>query len=455
MSEMTQQPPLMENPRPVPAYADERGQISVLLLLGLIPLIFLIALVFNTAKQTSQRMQMQGAADAGAVSGGVWVARGMNLMVLNNNGMAEVLSVMVVVHSLDQTLNIMVRAVGPAIVAILTRAAAFAPPLIALVIAIKVQLRYYAIVQKATSALDRLLRRVGWTVMRALDKLNQGVKVITPIIALAQTVHYADMNGARKFWFMLTGPRGADVRLPGGIRIPRLGGVSLQNFLPMMPVARGPQKFIAIEADKCQIPKLRDALAHVLVKISPLYPISSFIFDRLIDRNVSSLAGRGRGGGQSGGLAWYLRRVLSLAMRLIAGSNVLRWPGNPPRPMLLTDRPRRSPSQVVSRSEDVIDLRRVRKYLQFLVLAGAQRDTASPIAGRLFANRSARWLPETQLTYAQADVYNPTYWGMFHQDWRAKLARAHLLEEKTDDLLRLPLVNSLARYNDWTFVNNH
>jgi hypothetical protein len=437
------------------AHADEGGQISVLLVLGLIPLVFLIALIFNTAKQTSQKVQMQGAADAAAVSSGVWVARGMNLMVLNNNAMAEILSVMIVVRSLDQTLHIM-AIVGPFIVRALIAAAkvTFGASLI-LAAAVKIQLRYYALLQRGTTALDRMLGRVGWSVMRALDVLNQGIKVITPPIALAQMVHYAQMNGARKFWFMLTGPRGANVRLPGGVRVPRLGGISLQNFMPMMPVGRGPQRFIAIEAGKCQVPKLREVAADLLIPFSPLYPLSSFILDRMIARNLASLSGTSDGGGGRRNLAWYFRVVLNRVLRLISGSGMLNWPRNPPRPMLLDDQPSRSPAQRMNRSEEDVDLKRVRKFLQFLVIAGAQHDLASPIAGRRFANRTAVWLPETQVTYAQADVYNPTYWSMFRQDWRAKLARARLLDEKTDDILQLPVLRALARFNEWSFVNTH
>jgi len=439
------------------AHADEGGQISILLVLGMIPLVFMLALIYNTAKQTSQKVQAQGAADAAAVSSSVWVARGMNLMVLNNNAMAEVLSVMIVVHSLDQTLHIM-RIVGPILIRLLIRAAAAAPwaaPAIAIIIGgIKIQLDAYALLQRATTRVDRLLGRVGWAVMRALDKLNQVVKVVVPPIALGQMVNYANANGARKFWFMLTGPKGTDMRLPGGVRIPALGGISLQNFLPMMPVARGPQRFIAVEAGDCQVPKLRDAAAPLLIKFLPLYPLSAYVFDRMIDRNLSSLSGASsRGGGSRVG--GFLRRVLNLALRLISGSGVLNWPRNPPRPMLLHEFPSRSPSQTMNRSEEAVDLKRVRQYLQFLVLVGGQNDRASPIGGNRFANPTAVWLPQTQLTYAQADVYNPTHWGMFRQDWRAKLVRAHLLEEKTDDFARLTFLRPFAGFNDWSFVNTH
>src|ERR1022692_1695936 len=51
---------------------------------------------------------MQGAADAAAVGGGAWMARGMNLMVLDNKGMADLLSVMISVHAVRQTAEAMV-----------------------------------------------------------------------------------------------------------------------------------------------------------------------------------------------------------------------------------------------------------------------------------------------------------------------------------------------------------
>src|SRR5205807_1401309 len=94
--------------RGAPSFAeDERGQISVLVILCVIPFIFLLAFIFNSARQTSRKMEMQGAADAAAVASAVTMARGMNFMVLNNNAMAETLSLMIAVRCIKNTARIM------------------------------------------------------------------------------------------------------------------------------------------------------------------------------------------------------------------------------------------------------------------------------------------------------------------------------------------------------------
>src|SRR5215204_6290893 len=90
-----------------PSFArDEKGQISVLVVLGIVPFILLVAFVFNSGSQTSRRIEMQGAADAAAVASAVNVARGMNFIVLNNNAMAEVLSLMIAVRCIRNTATI-------------------------------------------------------------------------------------------------------------------------------------------------------------------------------------------------------------------------------------------------------------------------------------------------------------------------------------------------------------
>ena len=99
---------------------EERGQISVLFMFGMVTIVILAGLIFNTAKMTQRKIQMQGAADATAVATGAWAARGMNLVAFNNSGMAEVLSFMVVIHSGYQTAYIMVSAVLPAMSAALS-----------------------------------------------------------------------------------------------------------------------------------------------------------------------------------------------------------------------------------------------------------------------------------------------------------------------------------------------
>jgi Flp pilus assembly protein TadG len=91
---------------------DERGQISVLVVLAIAPFVLLVAFVFNSGVQTSRKIEMQGAADAAAVASAVTVARGMNFIVLNNNAMAEVLSLMIAVRCIRNVTHIMAIYVG-------------------------------------------------------------------------------------------------------------------------------------------------------------------------------------------------------------------------------------------------------------------------------------------------------------------------------------------------------
>ena len=58
---------------------DQAGQISMLVVLGAVALVGLLGMVMTTGDQVSQKIRMQNAADAAALSGGVWIARGLNI----------------------------------------------------------------------------------------------------------------------------------------------------------------------------------------------------------------------------------------------------------------------------------------------------------------------------------------------------------------------------------------
>src|SRR5262245_50617175 len=92
--------------RLVAFHRDEGGQIIFLVLFSLFALVCLIALVVNTGDQITHKMEMQNAADAVAVSGANWVARGMNVISMNNVAMTDILAVIVIAKSLSQTAKI-------------------------------------------------------------------------------------------------------------------------------------------------------------------------------------------------------------------------------------------------------------------------------------------------------------------------------------------------------------
>jgi hypothetical protein len=65
-------------------------------------LVALAALVFNTGNQVARKIEMQNAADTAAVSGAMWIARGMNLISMNNVAMTETLAVIANIIAMDQ-----------------------------------------------------------------------------------------------------------------------------------------------------------------------------------------------------------------------------------------------------------------------------------------------------------------------------------------------------------------
>jgi hypothetical protein len=127
----------------------------------------------------------------------------------------------------------------------------------------------------------------------------------------------------------------------------------------------------------------------------------------------------------------------------------LSWPDDPPKPMVLD----------VDSDEDNVDAdhEKVAKYLRYLSVAWAEMKP-SPIGPERLMNRA----PYGWMTYAQADVYNPTKWDMFSQDWRVKLVSAGILDEKFDDLRAASgvvfgqnMLSVIDTGGDWKFANNH
>ncbi len=77
-------------------YKKQKGQIIVLATFGLIPLVLLIALVFNTGEHVSSKIQTQNAADAAAMTQATWAARSLNVMSINNTALSQSYSVTMV-----------------------------------------------------------------------------------------------------------------------------------------------------------------------------------------------------------------------------------------------------------------------------------------------------------------------------------------------------------------------
>ncbi|MCD6304206.1 MAG: hypothetical protein J7M21_04510 [Planctomycetes bacterium] len=72
--------------------AHRGGQVLIITLIAMTLLVGLLFYVYNVGDQVNRRLEMQSAADAVAVTGAGWMARSMNVVAMDNVGMAKMLS---------------------------------------------------------------------------------------------------------------------------------------------------------------------------------------------------------------------------------------------------------------------------------------------------------------------------------------------------------------------------
>jgi hypothetical protein len=390
---------------------NEEGQVAFLFTFSAVTAVCLLALVFNTATQTIRKTQMQNATDAAALAAGINVARGLNLIAFNNQGMVQMVSTMIVVRATLQTAEAMVQ-ILPGMAA----AVAFFNPGLAAQLEWEYAnyLRFLQVLRQA----DQTVTRFGWQMMNALDRMNQAIKASFPALAQLKAVEFARLNGADQ--------------APHSLLIPGLPATPPVLF----PAARGPQRLLVIEAEQCTLKRLKPAAWGVFFLIGPVSSgVAIGIYEEeMVDCNVSSL----KGGAPLCGLG-------------LATTPPLTWPANPPRPMILTDAPARNPAATVEVDEARADLAKVRRYLQLLAVSFGKQPDEGAIGAEYFQHYVRRWL-----TYAEANVYNPSNWSLFKQDWRAKLVPARVFNEKLQEIGKLAGFNIPAgAASGLRFINTH
>jgi hypothetical protein len=544
MSQESPLEPLHEAPAEPPAgdlHRDEGGQLSIFFAFSMLALVLLFGVLFNTANQTTRKVEMQGAADAAAIAGGAMVARGMNLIALNNNGMADILGFMVLIHSYRMTLaygNIIITAIYEALIAGTFTAAIGA--------AWKAEWQIlYNLWYNVMSAADDFLSGdsgVGWKIMTVLDYVNQVLVIAIPQAVGGSVVQYAQANGAAN-----------------AILVPRETTNDFSDRTPTLPLDRpeGSHVRIALRADHCPYDMLSS-----LIEVNPIFmgvmsfPIMASLFQIMSIVNWNSLQGNEDSEGvdtssvanqavdqiieqvrdnpqlavdyfhddwDSGGFrtqaflaahpeiasqvpgglsndefrdwfsnyllthpddaATYVRETRGEELREDLEDDIddaqedveqeqeesedeggggggdwqpLEWPDDPARPMILDAKPDDD-----DETDENID--NVAKYLQYLSAAYAPKATAGLIGANNMRNRA----PYGWLMYSQANVYNPSLnaegagQAMFVQDWRVKLVRAHILDEKWETLAdeaNAEFGTNLSNDSDsdgWEYVNLH
>ena len=79
-------------------HRDQRGVMSILSVFAVLMLVALLGMVMNVGRQVDGKIRMQNAADATAYSGGVLVARGLNVLAFSNHLLSEVFALTAVMR---------------------------------------------------------------------------------------------------------------------------------------------------------------------------------------------------------------------------------------------------------------------------------------------------------------------------------------------------------------------
>jgi len=208
---------------------DQQGQITLLAVLGAAAFACLLLLVVNSGYGITGKIEMQNASDASAVSAATWVARGLNVISMNNVAQTELLALAMIIPAMERTAQIVE---GILKVQIIASEALIGVPYVGvaaeayLVGVLYPQQKFLtSTILPAAQALQPLARApsgVLWSMMKALEMLSGAVagKAGFALIAQSRAVLVAQENGADFGWMLGSGRDGV-------------------SALPAIPVRRG------------------------------------------------------------------------------------------------------------------------------------------------------------------------------------------------------------------------
>ena len=169
--------------------------------LGLFLALF-AAMVINVGNLATNKIEMQGAADAAALTAATWEARGLNTVSMMNVTMTHILALIAVLESLDEMLTVtefgiqLQIAVGNGLIATMTPpSVAAGTAMVAMATALQGSM---TLLHSAVDVLKTLIEPL-WQMMKILAKGQEVMARVTPGIALTHAMAVAASNGADQF----------------------------------------------------------------------------------------------------------------------------------------------------------------------------------------------------------------------------------------------------------------
>jgi len=81
-------------------HSEKNGQALIFVIIVLFTLVCFLTLTINVGHRVSTKINVQNASDSGAIAGGIWMARGLNMMSLLNVSMTEIFAVIVLMEAI-------------------------------------------------------------------------------------------------------------------------------------------------------------------------------------------------------------------------------------------------------------------------------------------------------------------------------------------------------------------
>lgn len=469
-------------------HSDDRGSISMIGLLCLGAFACLLFAVINVGVAVTEKVELQNASDASVLSGATIVARGLNLIALNNNTQAKLVALATIHYGLQSSIPIMkmvhkgYRMACTALAAIPFVGAGLSAACHTAVAAGEIVLAAWEYVVNATKGIFQHPSGIAWKIMRILETFSRILADGIPALAAVEAWRIARENGA-DFGLMIS---------------PKILGSDLTSanlFMIDFPVHRGtfrdlcgPARRMAAETRNSPVMSWGwdfgvDPVAGGIAKIFGGKGVAGSILDGMIAARFASQCGTGEAAQMTipadlptcrrdGGTAVWDYKEAALRPDTAL----------PPSPLLdnlpvLAQRryewscSRTPPGRRVSVDPEVYQsyvvsfggLRSVQQY------AFVQAQSTKPVSGGSFDQGSSS-LPrpymlgkgaekpsetaerlnylavayrkrslatatnvfkdvvwgEMRFTYAQARVYNASEFSSFSQDWRVKLVPADL-----------------------------
>ena len=387
-------------------HGDERGQLLYLTVVSVVIFVAFAALIINSGHMVTRKIETQNAVDAAAVSSAAWIARGMNIISMDNVAMTELLAFTVVLRALKETWE---EGLDRANIILPTEPVACTISALGTAAALKACETYFKSVKAAKEYFKRHLDPLGplidaatdpengflWQAIRLLEKLNVVVANGFPWRAAEEAERIARANKADGIQMLPLFPtmpieqgKFSDLCHPTRVGSPRSYPRALQRgYVPLLGYPHhydhGP---LLVYRDMADGPLLKFFLFLV-------YPEEVFIAGSRLERNTDT--------------------EFTEFCRGSAASDYTS-SRDAPRPSLLKGTNR-------STNRSVEALRAAQDDLNYLGIAWRQSESIfMPVR---FAN-PREWI----CAYGQARVFNSTSFDLFTQDWRVKLVKADMLE---------------------------